>query len=167
MREYRADKLNILQVAGLVAIGTLACYVPLMVTLVWGAIFLITLAAIVSGRQDWIWYCIAGSPIIEVWSRMVKGAVVPDEMGKYYLLLAIAAILLHHVRSASNKPLYKTGWILLIVLLPGLIVALADFNPDQWVFNILPTLELAALLIFAARERWDVERFAKTLQFGL
>ncbi len=167
MSAYKANKLNILQVAALVAIGTVACYVPLLVTAVWAAVFLITLAALVSGRQDWIWYCIAASPIVEVWARMVKGAVVPDEIGKYYLLFAIAAILLHHIKTASNKPLYKTGSLIVVLLLPSLIVNLAGFSFDQWVFNILPTLELAFLLMLAARERWDIERFAKTLQFGL
>lgn len=167
MRAYKANKLNILHVAALVAVGTVACYVPLLVPAVWAAVFLITLAALVSDRQDWIWYCIAASPIVEVWARMVKGAVVPDEIGKYYLLFAIAAILLHHIKTDSNKPLYKTGLVIVVLLLPSLIVNLAGFSLDQWVFNILPTLELAFLLMLAARERWDIERFAKTLQFGL
>lgn len=159
--------MNILQVAALAVVGAVASYVPLLVPAVWVAIVFITLAAVAWGRQEWIWYCIAASPIVEVWSRMVKGAVIPDETGKYYLLLAIAGILVYHVKGSSNKPLYKTGVVLLVLLLPSLVVALSSFNADQWVFNILPTLELAALLIFAARERWDVERFAKTLQFGL
>lgn len=167
MSIYKADKLNILQVAGLVTVGTIACYVPLLVTAVWAVIFIITLAALVSDRQDWIWYCIAASPIIEVWARMVKGAVVPDEIGKYYLLFAIASILIYHIKSASNKPLYKAGMLIIVLLLPSLVVNLADFSFDQWAFNILPTLELGFLLMLAARERWDIERFAKTLQMGL
>ncbi|HEY9177106.1 MAG TPA: O-antigen ligase family protein [Flavipsychrobacter sp.] len=167
MSIYKADKLNILQVTGLVAIGTIACYVPLLVTAVWAAVFLITLAALVSDRQDWIWYCIAASPIIEVWARMVKGAVVPDEIGKYYLLFAIASILIYHIKGKSSKPLYKTGILTILLLLPSLVVNLADFSFDQWAFNILPTLELGFLLMLASRERWDIERFAKTLQMGL
>ncbi len=167
MSIYKADKLNILQVAGLVTIGTIACYVPMLVTAVWAVVFIITLAALVSGKQAWIWYCIAASPIIEVWARMVKGAVVPDEIGKYYLLFAIASILIYHIKGTSNKPLYKTGILIIALLLPSLVVNLAGFSLDQWVFNILPTLELAFLLMLAARERWDIERFAKTLQFGL
>lgn len=167
MSIYKADKLNILQVAGLVTIGTIACYVPLLVTAVWAAVFLITLAAVVSDRQDWIWYCVAASPIIEVWARMVKGAVVPDEIGKYYLLFAIASILIYHIKGTSNKPLYKAGILIIVLLLPSLVVNLADFSFDQWAFNILPTLELGFLLMLAACERWDIERFAKTLQMGL
>lgn len=167
MSIYKADKLNLLQVAGLVIVGTMACYVPLLVTAVWAIVFIITLAALVSDRQDWIWYCIAASPIIEVWARMVKGAVVPDEIGKYYLLFAIASILIYHIKGTSNKPLYNAGILFIVLLLPSLVVNLADFSFDQWAFNILPTLELGLLLMLATRERWDIERFAKTLQMGL
>lgn len=167
MAEYNTKKLNLLQLALLSVLGTVACYVPVVVTGVWVAVFLLTIYASAVDRQDWIWYCIAASPALEVWSRMVKGVPIVDEIGKYYLLLAIAAIALHHIRNRTPKPLYRTGSIIIVLLLPSLIVNLATFDREQWVFNILPTVELAALLILVAKERWDIERFARTLQFGL
>lgn len=159
--------MSFIQVAFLIAVGAVSCYVPLLVTAVWAGIFLITIFASVSNRQDWIWYCIAASPVLEVWSRMVRGAVIVDEIGKYYLLLAIAAILLHHVRERSERPMHKTGMYIILVLLPSILVNMANFDREQFVFNLLPTLELAALLMLVARERWDIERFARTIQFGL
>lgn len=156
-----------MQAALLVAIGVVSCYVPLLVTAVWAGLYLITVFASVSNRQDWIWYCIAASPMLEVWSRMVRGAVIVDEIGKYYLLLAIAAILLHHARERSHPPVHKAGMYIMLLLIPSMVVNLADFDREQWVFNLLPTLELAALVMLVARERWDVERFARTIQFGL
>src|SRR5690606_29133246 len=90
-----------------------------------------------------------------------------DEVGKYYILFAIGAIIIHHVKEQSEKPLHHAGTLICVFLLPSLFVNLADFDREQWVFNILPTVELAALLILVSRERWDIERFARTLQFGL
>lgn len=167
MSEYNTQKMNLFQLAIIIAIGVVACYVPLLVTAVWAAVFAITIFASVSNRQDWIWYCIAASPVLEVWSRMVRGAVIVDEIGKYYLLLAIAAILLHHVREKSHQPVHKAGMYVILLLLPSLLVNLAGFDREQWVFNILPTIELAVLAMLVARERWDIERFARTIQFGL
>lgn len=167
MSSYNTGKLGIIPSVALIIIGVVSCYVPVLVTAIWIAVFLITIFASLSGRQEWIWYCIAASPILEVWSRMVKNAPMVDEVGKYYLLLAIAAILLHHVKEQSHKPVYHVGMILFVLLLPSLFVNISDFDYGQWVFNILPTLELAFLLMLAARERWDIERFARTLQFGL
>lgn len=167
MSKYNTNKLTVLQASILGVLGVAGCYVPYMVTAVWALVFLITVYASLSGRQDWIWYCIAASPILEVWSRMVKGAVMVDEVGKYYILFAIAAIIIHHIKEHSEKPLHHAGTLICIFLLPSLFVNLANFDREQWVFNILPTLELAVLLILVSRERWDIERFARTLQFGL
>ncbi len=167
MSSYNTNKLTMLQATVLGVIGLVGCFVPYTVTAVWAFVFIITIVASISNRQEWIWYCIAASPILEVWSRMVKGAVMVDEVGKYYILVAIAAIILHHVKEKSEKPLYHAGVLICVFLLPSLFVNLASFDREQWVFNILPTIELAVLLIFVSRERWDIERFARTLQFGL
>lgn len=159
--------MTFLQVAVLIVVGVVSCFVPIIVTAVWACMFLITVFASISGRQDWIWYCIAASPMLEVWSRMVRDAIIVDEIGKYYILFAIAAILLHHARKESHPPAHKAGLYIILLLLPGLLANLASFDREQWVFNILPTLELAALVMLVARERWDIERFARTLQLGL
>lgn len=167
MTTYNTGKMTIIQLAGILLLGTLSCYYPVLVTAVWIAIFLVTIYAAVVGNVDWIWYAIAASPILEVWSRMIKAAVILDEIGKYFLLVAIVGIAVHHIRERAHTALYRTGIILLVLLAPGLVVALAGFDREQWVFNVLPVLELGILLFFVARERWDVERFARTLQFGL
>lgn len=167
MTEYNTKGLSIIQTLLILGVGLAACFLPQVVTAIWGGVFLITVVASISGRQHWVWYGIAASPGLEVWSRMVNPAVMVDEVGKYYLLLAIPAVFLHHTRERSAKPLYRTGLWVILLLIPSLIAALPEFDREQWVFNILGLLELAVLLILTARERWDVERFARTLQFGL
>lgn len=136
-------------------------------TVVWGIVILLTLYAFISGKAEWIWYCIAASPVLEVWSRMSKASYVPFEIGKYYLLLALPLILWYHIRHRSYPPAYRTGMIMLLVLIPSLIIGFTAFDREQWVFNILPILELGALLMLTARERWTIERFGKTLRWAL
>ncbi|MCB0698579.1 MAG: O-antigen ligase family protein [Chitinophagales bacterium] len=167
MSRYNTKGLTIIQSALLIGYGIASCYVPILVTVLWIAIFFITVFALFKDRQEWIWYCIAASPMLEVWSRMVKGVVLMDEVGKYYLLLAILCIFIYQRRQGAAKPQYNIGAILFFCVLPSLFVNLSTFNSEQWVFNILSLLELSALLTLATRERWDIERFARTLQFGL
>lgn len=146
--------------------GISSYFVPAIVTAVWAALFVITVIASISGRQNWIWYAIAASPGMEIWSRMSGAPLVVDEIGKYYLLLAIPAIILYHFREESHRPLYNTGLWIIALLIPSLIVNLTDFDREQWVFNILGLTELSVLLILTARERWDIERFIRTLQLA-
>lgn len=167
MKRFSADKINIFWALLLLGIGVAACFAPIVITGVWAGVFLTTLLAPIFNKEEWVWYGIAASPILEVWSRVVKDAVIVDEVGKYYLLLAIAMIMWQQIKVKSYKPLHKAGWIMIVLLLPSLLVNFSTFDREQWVFNILPTLELAILLVFVSRERWDVERFAKTLQYGL
>lgn len=167
MPRFKYKGVTIIQAVALIVTGVAACYMPWVVTAVWGGVFLATLAAMIKGRQDWVWYCIAASPMLEVWSRMVRGAVMVDEIGKYYLLLAIVGLFIYQQKNGRQKPLFKVGELLLILIIPSLIVNVASFDREQWVFNILSLLELGALLMLVARERWDVERFAKTIQYGV
>lgn len=167
MNLYNTKGLSIVQLSALILIGVASYFAPLVITSIWAFVFIITIVASLSGRQDWIWYCIAASPILEIWGRMVKGTYLLDEMGKYYLLLAIAAILLHHIKERTSPPLYHTGAFILFLIAPSLIANLGDFDREQWVFNILGLIELAVLLILISRERWYIERYARTLQFGL
>lgn len=163
-KDFKAHKYTVLQFLLIVAVGVLSYFTGYIVTAVWVGVFIATLVASLSRRPDWIWYGIAASPGLEVWARITRAPLVVDEMGKYYLLLAIAVLLLYHVRVKSYPPLHKAGQLILFLILPSLIVNIADFDREQWVFNILSLLELAALLWLVNRERWDIERFSKTIQ---
>lgn len=167
MSTYNTHKMPVWQMLVLGAAAVTSCFVTAMVPAVWIALVLATIVAAIYNKADWIWYGIAASPILEVWSRMVKGAVMMDEIGKYYILLCITLLFILQARSDRHPPLYKTGSILIILLIPSLFVNLVGFDREQWVFNILPTIEVGLLLMLVARERWDVERFARTLQFGV
>lgn len=166
MSIYDTHKMPALQLLLLTAIGVATCFAPLLVTAVWIGVVAATLVAAIFNKPERIWYGIAASPVIEVWSRMVKGAVMVDEIGKYYLLFCIILLLIHHVKEHSEKPVHKVGGLLIVLLIPSLFVNLSTFDREQWVFNILPTLELAFLMMLVAREHWDIERFARTIQFG-
>lgn len=166
MSIYATHKMPVWQIMLLSAIGVAACFLSLTVTVVWVAVVAATLVAAIYNKPERIWYGIAASPVLEVWSRMVKGAVMVDEIGKYYLLFCILLLLIYHVKEYSENPVHKAGGLLVIFLLPSLFVNLSTFDREQWVFNILPTLELAFLLMLVARERWDIERFARTIQFA-
>lgn len=164
---YNIQGLTLWQMMLVIGAGICSYFAPALVTAMWAGIFAATVIGSVSGRVEWIWYAIAASPGMEIWSRMSGAPLVVDEVGKYYLLLAIAAIILYHFRERSYKPLYNTGLWIIALLIPSLIVSLADFDREQWVFNILALLELSILLVLSARERWDIERFIRTLQFAL
>lgn len=163
----QAHKIPLVVIAGVALTGVIACFVPLLVTAVWGIVFMATVTSAIYKKNEYVWYAIAASPLLEVWSRMVKGAVVPDEIGKYFMLMAIALVFIHHATHETHKPVHKIGLVLILLLLPGLFVNLPGFDAEQWVFNILPTIELGLLLMLVARERWDIERFARTIQVGV
>lgn len=165
--EQQAHKINRVQLLAALAVGIVTCFLPLTVTVLWVAVIVTTIVSGIYNKPEHIWYGVAASPMLEVWSRMVKGAVMVDEIGKYYLLLCIVLLTIHHVKEHTAQPMYKTGGVIIVLLIPGLFVNIPGFDLGQWVFNILPTLELALLLMLAARERWDVERFAKTLHFAI
>lgn len=147
--------------------GVLCNLSPAFITLLWGVALAITVAGVTKNRAEYIWYAIAASPVLEVLARVGKAPGVPYESGKYYLLFAIVALLLYHLRNRSPRPLFFTGKLIALLLLPSILVGLATFNLDQWVFNGLAIFELACLLIFISIERWDVEQFCKTLQYTL
>ena len=162
-----AHKLPYWQVALVLLVGAASCFVPLMVTAVWAAVVLATVVAAIFERREQVWYGLAASPFLEVWSRMVKGAVMVDEIGKYYVLLCIVLLWALHLKNDErHQPVHKVGGLIIALLIPGLIVNIPGFDREQWVFNILPTLELGALLMLVSRERWNVERFARTVQIG-
>lgn len=114
-----------------------------------------------------LWYGVAASPAMEIWSRMSRAAFVPHEIGKYYLLLIIPLFFYHHAKRTSNKPAYYIGSVMLFSLLPSFIVSTAFFDYEGWVLNGLGILELAFLLIFIARERWTVEQFAIIMRWSV
>lgn len=165
-RDIHAKKFTVLQLFLIVAVGVLAYFSSYVVTAVWVFVLMATVFGSATKKPEWIWYGIAASPGLEVWSRITRAPVVVDEIGKYYLLLAIPALLFYHVRVRSHSELFRAGQYLLFFLLPSLIVNIADFDREQWVFNILSLLELSLLLMLIARERWNVERFAKTIHYA-
>lgn len=168
IQSYEQEKpVSILQLLLLLLIGTASAYIPFMATLTWLAAIVLSVRGILKKQSEDVWYVIAATPMLEVWGRMSKAMFLPFEMGKYYLLIAIVLLLFQHVRTESSKPVYRIGLFVLLLLVPSLIVGLASFNREEWVFNILSIIELAFLLMFAARERWTIERFCKTIRFAL
>jgi hypothetical protein len=162
-----APGLSLKQLLLLIITGTLASYFPAVIGISWLSVLLFCLWGFINNRIEWVWYCIAASPALEVWARMFQAPYLPYEVGKYFLLLAIVLLLAHNAFRHNFRPVHKAGMLIIILILPGLIVNLATFNYDQWAFNVLGILELAILLIFASRERWHIERFCKTLHFAL
>lgn len=165
-REY-AGSLNLKQFGWLLAISTVCNIYEPLILLVWIALCALTVVFYLQGRMDRLWYCIAASPGIEVWARMSRAPLVPFEMGKYYLLLAITLIFLHRLQNESEYPAHHIGKTLLFVMVPSLFVSLASFDYESWVFNVLGILQLIIFLIIASGERWDTERFCKTLQYAM
>ncbi|MEZ5017511.1 MAG: O-antigen ligase family protein [Flavipsychrobacter sp.] len=151
----------------LLVIGLVCALFPVLTTLIIVGILLFTVYAFLKQRIDWIWYAIAASPFFEVWGRMSRAPGVPDEIGKYFLLLAMLLIFLHNSTKGAYQPLHKAGIAIVLMIIPSLIVATSVFNLDQWIFNALGILELGLLLMLISKERWTVERFCKTLQFGI
>jgi hypothetical protein len=163
----KARSLNFVQVLLLGILGIVPYYSGSVLSAIWLGVFLLSFAGFTKNRMNWVWYGIAASPGLEVWSRMAKAPYIPDEIGKYYLAWCILLLLIHNIRRASAPPQHRIGDIVLLFLLPGSIVALAHFNYEQWVFNALGIFEICLLLMFAARERWEIENFCRTLQFSL
>lgn len=165
---HKAEGINIRQLAVIAALGLSSSFNPITISVVWAFVVLACLYGLFFKKIEYVWYAIAASPFLEVWGRMVKRApFVPMEMGKYFLVFAI--LLLFYEQIIRNKParLYSTGMLIIVFLLPSLLVNLSGFSRDQWVFNVLSILQLSLLLIITARERWDIERFCRTVQVGL
>src|SRR5687767_5514110 len=101
-----------------------------------------TLYSFMNRRADWLWYCIAASPVLEVWARMARAPMLPYELGKYYLLIAIAALLLLRLHRNRQYSYHSTGYWIIGAIIPSVIVNLVAFNLDQWIFNLLGILEL-------------------------
>jgi hypothetical protein len=163
----QARGLNVYAAFGLVALGIVASYMPLLITVIWAVIGVGALRGFLLDKPHFIWYGVAVSPIMEVLARMTKAPLVPFEVGKYFLLLAIALIFLHHHLRGANRMSFQIGYVIIALLIPGLIVNILLFDYEQWVFNALAIFELAALLILISKERWEVERFCRTLHFLL
>ncbi|MCD6062464.1 MAG: hypothetical protein K0R82_375 [Flavipsychrobacter sp.] len=155
-------------VAGLCCLlGIGATYSNGVISMLWLAIVAITLVGFAKGRTEWIWYCIAASPVLEVWARMTRAPMLPYELGKYYLLVAIGLLLLLRARSRNGHSLHTFGYWIVGAIVPSLVVNAVVFDIDQWVFNLLGIAELAVLLILISYERWSIERFCRTLQYSV
>lgn len=163
----RAAPLTIISIIIIAVLGVAPYYSTYTLTAIWLGVFITAFAGFAGNKMYLVWYSIAASPGLEVWSRMAKAPYVPDEIGKYFLLWCILLLLFHHIKRPSPKPQYNIGIIIILFLLPSCIVALANFNYQQWVFNVLGIIEIAALLVFAARERWELETFCRSLQMAL
>lgn len=165
--EQYAKSLSLIEVFAMVLIAFLCNKNEILIAVIWLAILLATIWNYLKGNMSGVWYCIAASPGMEVWSRMSRAPLVADEIGKYYLVVAIGVILLHRLKNVAHYPVHHIGKILLLILLPSLVVNLATFNYDNWVFNGLGIIELTLLLLLSSGERWDVEKFCKALQYAL
>jgi hypothetical protein len=151
----------------MVLISSLAVVAPAVVSGIWIGVCISVLYGFFKGRMEYVWYGIAASPALEIWSRMASAPLMPYESGKYFLLFCIGLFFVRLLYNGSAAIQYRIGGILLFVLLPGLLVGIAQFDFEQWVFNVLSIIELCLLLIITSRERWHVEQFCRTLQIGL
>jgi hypothetical protein len=151
----------------LILAGGIAVVAPVFISTVWLVIVGMTIYGYVIRKIEWVWYGISVSPALEVWARMSKAPFVPYEVGKYYLFLSIILLLLWHIKHRSGKHVFNTGLTIIFLLMPSLIVALSVFDREQWVFNVFGITELATLLFFISRERWDVEMFCRILRAGI
>jgi hypothetical protein len=163
----QARPLTLAQILGLGILGITPFYSGYILTAICLGIFILAFAGFAKNKMHWVWYGVAASPGLEIWSRMAKAPFVPYEVGKYYLLWAIVLLLIHNIRRPSSPPQHRIGDIITLFLLPGSVVALSHFDYEQWVFNALGIFEIAILLMFAARERWEMENFCRTLQVAL
>lgn len=162
----KANSFSLTQLGILIGIGFMGAVAPITISLVWIGIFLFTLYGFYKGRMDWIWYSIAASPIMEVLARMSEAPMIPDEVGKYFVLMSIMLLSMNKLSNKYAGPAHRVGVFILAAIIPSLIVSIYAFDYEQWVFNILGLLELAILSILIATDRWGIERFCKTLQFG-
>lgn len=166
INDGKANSFSLVQLGILVGIGFMGAIAPITITLVWIGIFLFTVYAFYKGRIDWIWYAIAASPIMEVLARMSEAPMIPDEVGKYFVLMSIILLSLNKLSAKYAKPAHRVGVFILVAIVPSLVVSIFAFDYEQWVFNILGMLELAVLAILVATDRWGIERFCKTIQFA-
>lgn len=164
---YRTGGIKIWQLMLMVIISALAVIVSPVVSCIWMGLCIAVLYGFFKDRMEYIWYSIAASPAIEIWSRMASAPFIPYEAGKYFLLLCIVLLFIRQSYNRSSGKQYRIGGILLFVMLPGLLVGLAQFDFEQWVFNVLSIIELCLLLIIASRERWHIEQFCRALQISL
>lgn len=167
LNSKNAYGISLLHGAVLLLIGFITAVLPVLATVAIVGVILFAVYAFLKQRVDWIWFAIAASPFFEVWSRMTRAPGVPDEIGKYFLLLAMLLIFLINSSKGAYSATHKAGIAILLTIIPSLVVAISVFNLDQWVFNALGIVELGLLLVLISKERWDVERFCKTLQYGL
>jgi len=164
---YGTEGIKLWQFMLLLLIGAAGVFIPAVVTSVWLYVCAATLYGFFKGRNAYIWYAIAASPALEIWSRMTGAPLMPYESGKYFLFVCILLLAILQWRDKQLAPQYRIGGIILFALFPSLIVGIAAFDWEQWVFNVLAVLELGLLLILVARERLHVEQFCRALQYSL
>lgn len=165
---YKASAINYYLVAIVAVLGYLSTLSLVVVSIAWLFVVLGCLYGLFFRKMEYVWYGIAASPFMELWGRLVKHApFLPMEMGKYFLMLCIIIVFADQFLKNKNARLYNTGMLIIFFLLPSLFVNLSDFSRDQWVFNILSLLEMCFLLILTSKERWDIDRFCRTLQIGV
>lgn len=165
--DKKANSFSLLQLGGLAAIGFVSTIYPILIAMVWGGVLAFAIYGYLKRRVDWIWYTVMASPILEVLGRMSKAPFIPDEVGKYFLAFVTMLLIIYYLQHKTAAYAHRAGWYLLAAIVPSLVVALSAFDFEQWVFNIFSLLELSILLILISKERWDVERFAKTIQFAM
>ncbi|WP_276133193.1 O-antigen ligase family protein [Polluticoccus soli] len=165
--DVTAKALSPLYAGGLTLLGTAAAWSAGVITVLWVTTLALVLYAFFKGRADWIWYCIAASPVLEVWARMTRAPLLPYELGKYFLVVAIMLLILLKARQRKEHSHHSSGYWIIGAIIPSIFVNIVVFNLDQWIFNLLGILELATLLILVSFERWSIERFCRTLQYAL
>ena len=138
-------------------------------SILWACLLVYSLYAMISGKIYQIWYCIAVSPQLEILTKISQNKKMPDEIAKYYLYIVIVMlyISLFDKRNKYLMPKHRLGIFLLGAIAPSLIYAAiyAQFDIKFWIFNISGIVQLAILLLFAARERWSEEEFYKLAKF--
>lgn len=164
---YYATHTSFLQVLILLLLGIVSVNYPIVVSVVWLCVILYSVYGLLVNDSRWLWYGVVASPGLEVWGRMSRAPLLPHEMGKYYLVLVLVLLLIQHTKRYSARPLHYMGGVLMLVLLPSIIVGLGNFELEAWVLNVFGIIELALLLIFVSRERWDINKFCRVIQFGL
>lgn len=167
-KPYKVNEISYWLVLVAMALGYASYLEKYTITIVWAVVVIGSIYSLLVNKAYFIWYAIALSPFLEVWSRMVKRVpLVPMEVGKYFLLLACILLLIDHFYRNKNRGLYNAGMYIILALTPSLVVAFSVFDREQWTFNILSMLELAILLIVTSKERFDIDRVCNILQVSL
>lgn len=166
-QEIYGGHLSALQAILLLLLGLGAAFVHEVVTVIWFSAIVITIYGFVVNDIKWLWYGVAASPGLEVLARMSRAPYVPHEIGKYYLLLVLCLLFIQHASRSSNYPLHQVGIALLALLIPSIVVGFGAFNFEDWVLNVFGIVEMALLLLFISRERWQLDKFCRVVQFGL